>query len=486
MAKVLLVLGYPDIFSAGDHVPEVIASGPVALEAIDSRFVGNLKTKGLHRAEIAMLPEGGGWLIVEFGGDDRQEASERARRLVEALKGKSDAPAMQLFEDPREQEMIWTVRESGLGADAHVPGEEENHEGWEDSAVPPDQLGAYLRDLRALIQRYGYVGSLYGHFGQGCVHTRLNFDLRTKAGIETFRAFLEEASDTVVRHGGSLSGEHGDGHSRAEFLPKMFGPELVQAFREFKGIWDPEGKMNPGRVVDPLRVDERLRLGTGYDPPAFQTHFRFPDDKYSFAQASLRCVGVGKCRKTSSGDGQPQTMCPSYMVTLEEQHTTRGRARLLFEMLQGETIADGWRSEHVKGALDLCLACKGCKGDCPVKVDMATYKAEFLSHYYAGRLRPRTGYAMSLIYWWARLASRLLALVNAITQTPLLGDVAKRAAGIAPQRRLPAFAPTPSRMHSTSADCRDRPIPSGRDSSSGQTPSTTTSSLRSPVRAWTS
>jgi Fe-S oxidoreductase len=235
--------------------------------------------------------------------------------------------------------------------------------------------------------------------------------------------------------GGSLSGEHGDGQSRAALLPKMFGDELVQAFREFKSIWDPEWKMNPGKVVDAYSPTENLRLGTGYAPPEPRTYFRYPGDDGSFVRATLRCVGVGECRRMAGG-----TMCPSYRATREEMHSTRGRARLLFEMLAGDPLGGGWRDEHVKEALDLCLSCKGCRKDCPVEVDMATYKAEFLAHYYAGRPRPRAAYAFGLIPWWARLASHAPGLANLCTQTPLLRDAAKALAGVAPERRIPPFA----------------------------------------------
>jgi Fe-S oxidoreductase len=236
--------------------------------------------------------------------------------------------------------------------------------------------------------------------------------------------------------GGSLSGEHGDGQARAELIHKMYSPELMAAFRDFKAIWDPRGMMNPGKMVDANPVDADLRLGSGYRPARVTTRFHYPQDEGSFAKAALRCVGVGECRREGGG-----TMCPSYMVTREEKHSTRGRARLLFEMLQGNPLRGGWRSEEVHEALDLCLACKGCKGDCPVNVDMATYKAEFLSHYFAGRLRPRSAYAFGLIYWWAGIAARFPSLVNFTTQAPLLSSLAKLAAGIAPQRRIPRFAP---------------------------------------------
>ena len=434
-ARSLLVLGYPNAYNAADHVPEILTHKPIGLEGFDSHLVENMRKKQLQPDNIVLLPEGGGWLLVEFGSETKQEADDQARVLMEELKRATNPPFMKLFADPREAQRVWLVREAALGATVFVPGEPLGWEGWEDAAVPPEKLGGYLRDLFVLMGRYGYTSALYGHFGQGCVHTRINFDLTSRDGIRTFRSFIEAAADLVVAYGGSISGEHGDGQSRAELLPKMYGPELVQAFREFKAIWDPDGKMNPGKVVDPYRLDQNLRLGTSYHPPQLTTHFKFPDDTGSFATATLRCVGVGKCRRTEGG-----TMCPSYMVTREEKHTTRGRTHLLFEMLQGNPLTEGWRSESVKEALDLCLACKGCKGDCPVNVDMATYKAEFLSHYYAGQLRPRSSYAMGLIYWWSRLASRMPGVVNFFTQTPLLRDVAKLAAGVAQERQMPVFA----------------------------------------------
>ncbi len=435
-ARSLLVLGYPDAYVAADHVMEILAHKPIGLEGFDRRLIENMRKKNLNIAEIALLPEGGGWLLVEFGGENQQEAHSRAYALMEELRQARNAPSMELLDDPREAAKIWLVRESALGATAYIPGESHYWEGWEDAGLPPEKLGSYLRDLRELLGKYGYTSALYGHFGQGCVHTRINFDLTSRDGIQKFRSFMEEAADLVVGYGGSLSGEHGDGQSRAELLPKMYGTELVRAFGEFKAIWDPDNKMNPGKVVQPYRMDENLRLGPEYEPPQLVTHFKFPDDDGSIALAALRCVGVGKCRRTNGG-----TMCPSYMVTLEEEYTTRGRARALFEMLQGQVLTGGWRDQHVKEALDLCLACKGCKGDCPVNVDMATYKAEFLSHYYKGRLRPVSAYAMGLFYWWARLASHMPAVANFFTHAPLLSDLAKLVIGVAPQRRLPVFAP---------------------------------------------
>jgi FAD/FMN-containing dehydrogenase/Fe-S oxidoreductase len=435
LARALLVLGFSDAYIAADHVPEIMAHQPIALEGFDSALIENMRKKNLHPAEAALLPDGGGWLLVEFGADTREECQEQALRLMEQMRHQAHPPTMKLFDQPQEAAKIWMVRESGLGATAIVPGEHHHWEGWEDAAVPPEKLGDYLRDYTRLVKSYGYTTSLYGHFGQGCVHNRIDFDLASQEGISKFRSFMEEAADMVVGFGGSISGEHGDGQARGELLPKMFGPELMQAFREFKAIWDPEGKMNPGKLIDAYRFDEHLRLGASYNPAQPATHFSFPDDEGSFAAATLRCVGVGKCRRVEGG-----TMCPSFMVTHEEEHSTRGRAHLLFEMLQGQVLTDGWRNEHVKEALDLCLACKACKGDCPVNVDMATYKAEFLSHYYEGRLRPMSAYTMGLIFWWARLASRAPVLANILTQTPLLSTLAKAMIGVAPQRQLPVFA----------------------------------------------
>jgi ferredoxin len=354
---------------------------------------------------------------------------------MNALKQTKNPPSMKLFDNREEEQMIWKVRESGLGATAHVPNKKITWEGWEDAAVPPDKVGAYLRDFRKLLDEFDYGCDLYGHFGQGCIHTRIDFDLETHDGIEIFHSFLGKAADLVVSYGGSLSGEHGDGQSKAEFLPKMFGAELVEAFREFKSIWDPDWKMNPGKIVDAYLPTENLRLGTNYDPPQPDTYFKYPKDKGNFGRVTLRCVGIGNCRQQHS-----QTMCPSYKVTREEKHSTRGRARLLFETMRGEVIKDMWQSEEMKESLDLCLACKGCKGDCPVNVDMATYKAEFLSHYHEHRRRPRQAYAFGWIDRWARLAAHAPAVINWLTQTPGLSSLAKNIAGMPQQRTVPRFA----------------------------------------------
>jgi FAD/FMN-containing dehydrogenase/Fe-S oxidoreductase len=440
--RALLVAAYPDIYQCADHVPEIMEHRPIGLEGFDDLLVSYTRMKGINSEGLALLPQGGGgWLMVEFGAATDREAESKARGLMQALGRSAVPPDMRLYIDKRQTKRVWEVRESSLGVTSHVPGEAFTWEGWEDAAVAPEKLGGYLRDLRKLMAVYGYKGSLYGHFGHGCVHTRINFDLQSKEGIAKFRKFMEEAADIVVGYGGSLSGEHGDGQSRAELLPKMFGPELVHAFREFKSVWDPGWKMNPGKLIEPYKLDENLRLGANYAPWEPKTNFKFIADHGSMAHATLRCVGVGKCRRDEGG-----VMCPSYRVTREEAHSTRGRAHLLWEMMQGESrsdgvIRDGWRSEEVKRSLDLCLACKGCKSDCPVAVDVATYKAEFLSHYYEGRVRPLSAYAFGNIDLWARVASHAPGLVNLTTQLPVLRDISKFVAGIPKQRTIPAFAP---------------------------------------------
>jgi FAD/FMN-containing dehydrogenase/Fe-S oxidoreductase len=433
--RALLVLGFDDKYRAADHVLDVLAFEPLGLEGVDETLAQDMRLVGLHDENLSLLPEGRGWLLAEFGGETKQEADDRAREAMAALKRATSG--MKLYDDKESERHVWDVREAGLGATAFIPGKPDTYEGWEDSAVPPERLGEYLRRLDELAKRYEYESALYGHYGQGCVHARWNFDLVTRDGIRTFRRWLDDASDLVLELGGSISGEHGDGQSKAELLPKMFGPELIEGMREFKAIWDPGWKMNPGKVVDAYRSTDNLRLGTDYNPPHVDAHFAYPDDGGSFAHATTRCVGIGNCRRTKPNG---QVMCPSFMVTREEKHTTRGRARILWEMLNGEEL-ELWRSEEVFDALDLCLSCKGCTKDCPVHVDMPTLKAEFLAHHYEGRLRPRHAYAFGLIDQFARVASKQPALVNAFMRTRL----AKLALGVHPRRKLPPFAPLPLR-----------------------------------------
>jgi Fe-S oxidoreductase/FAD/FMN-containing dehydrogenase len=445
--RTLVVLGYPSIDKAADAVPAIVEHKPIALEGVDRFLIRDEQLKGLSKQALEELPEGTGYLMVQFGGETQQEADDAADAMLDALHETEHDPNVGFVDDPEREDELWEVRESGLGATAHVPHRPDTFEGWEDSAVPPERLGDYLRDLRALYEEFGYASdtgpSLYGHFGQGCVHTRIPFDLYTTEGVATYRRFMERAADLVVSYGGSLSGEHGDGQSRGELLPRMFGTRIVEAFGELKAIFDPQERMNPGKVVHPARLDQHLRLGGHWSPMSPQNlYFRFPNDGGSFSQAANRCVGVGRCRQHSTEGGQ--VMCPSYQVTHEEEHSTRGRARLLFEMMQGHPDSptrDGWRSEAVREALDLCLACKGCKSDCPADVDMATYKAEFLAHHYAGRIRPRADYATGYLPALAQVVAglRVAPFVNRLSHTEPLHTLAMRAAGLE-NREAPLFA----------------------------------------------
>ncbi|MCX5252640.1 FAD-binding oxidoreductase [Streptomyces canus] len=447
--RTLVVLGFPDIETAADAVPTILPYEPIALEGIDSRLLQDERIKHLNPKARAELPEGNAYLMVQFGGETLQEADEHAHRMLDGLHESEHDPEVAFLDDPSHEQELWQVREAGLGATAHIPGRPDTFEGWEDSAVPPERLGDYLRRLRGLYDEFGYLSdtgpSLYGHFGHGCVHTRIPFDLYSADGVAAYRRFMERAADLVVEFGGSFSGEHGDGQSRGELLPRMFGDRLVTAFEQVKAVFDPLDRLNPGKVVAPYKLDENLRLGgdwAPYDPR--DLHFRFPHDGGSFAEAANRCVGVGKCRQHTTEGGA--VMCPSYQVTHEEEHSTRGRARLLFEMLDGHgdsALRDGWRSAAVRDALDLCLACKGCKKDCPADVDMATYKAEFLSHHYEGRWwrRPRAHLSMGWLPAVAQVVgrARLGPVVNTLTHTPPLSRAAVAIAGVE-NREVPLFA----------------------------------------------
>ncbi len=445
--RTLVVLGFRDIMAAADAVPAVLPHQPIALEGVDHRLIHDEHVKHINQQALRELPEGTGFLMVQFGADTHEDADAAAQRLLDALHESDHEPNVGFLDEPALEDELWQVREAGLGATAHVPGHRDTFEGWEDSAVAPDRLGDYLRDLEKLYEQFGYAEdtapSLYGHFGQGCVHTRIPFDLYTADGVATYRRFMERAADLVASYGGSFSGEHGDGQSRGELLPRMFGDQIMRAFGELKAIFDPQDRMNPGKVVPPYRLDENLRLGGRWSPADLgRLHFAYPHDGGSFVDAANRCAGVGKCRQLEHPNGA--VMCPSYQATREEEHSTRGRARLLFEMLDGHgdgPVRDGWRSTAVRDALDLCLACKGCKTDCPVNVDMATYKAEFLAHHYGGRLRPRSHYALG---WLPVLAaavgrSRGAAAVNAATHAPVLPGLLTRMAGLE-SREIPLFA----------------------------------------------
>lgn len=436
-ARALAVLGYADESAAADAAPLLLPYGPLTVEGMAADLVG----------DVPGLPKGGAWLFVEVGGATPDEAAARAAALCRAASA-DGAAGHTVVTDPRGQRALWRVREDAAGIATRMADGSEAWPGWEDCAVPPARLGGYLREFRALLAQHGLRGAPYGHFGDGCVHARIDFDLLGEAGVRRFREFSGDLADLVVAHGGSLSGEHGDGQARAELLPRMYGPEVVALFERFKDLWDPAAGLNPGILARPHRLDENLRFAVLPRRPV-PVEFGYPHDGGDFTAAVRRCVGVAKCRDASAGSSASAgVMCPSYRVTREERHSTRGRARLLHEMLAGErggVVTDGWRSEDVREALDLCLSCKGCRSDCPVGVDMATYKAEFLHHHYAGRLRPAGHYAMGWLPVWLRVAgaARLGPVVNAAFRVGPVAALAKRIGGIAAERALPELAPEP-------------------------------------------
>jgi FAD/FMN-containing dehydrogenase/Fe-S oxidoreductase len=437
--RVLVVAGFGSVCEAADIVADIARWQPLGCEGMDQRLVDFMHRKNLHTEELSLLPEGHGWLFIPFGADTAEAARDRADEFAAWLKDQPGVTASEIYEDAASQAGIWRAREAGIGASAFVPGNERDiWPGWEDAAVAPERLGDYMRALIGLCEDFGYTPVLYGHFGEGLIHSRIDFGLSTDEEVRRFRAFMEAAAEQVVSFGGTLSGEHGDGQARGELLEVMYGPELMRAFHDYKRAWDPDNRMNPGKVLDPRPLDEDLRVGPRFKPPGdaeLGLNFAYRGTESSFVREAMRCVGVGKCRQTEGG-----TMCPSYRGTGEEMHSTRGRARLLQEMLQGDPIDDRWNAAKVHEALELCLACKACKKDCPVDVDMATYKAEFNAHYYGHRARPRSHWTLNRIHEWARIGSRAPALANALTGAPGITALAKKVAGVHPDRELPRLA----------------------------------------------
>nr|WP_189929246.1 FAD-binding and (Fe-S)-binding domain-containing protein [Streptomyces sulfonofaciens] len=499
-ARALAVLGYADEGAAADAAAGLLPFGPLTVEGMAADLVP---------PDTGGLPRGGAWLFVETGGEHHEEARARADAIVRA----ADALDALVVTDPAGQRTLWRIREDASGTATRMPDGSEAWPGWEDCAVPPARLGAYLRNFRALLTEHGLRGTPYGHFGDGCIHIRIDFDLIGADGVRRFRSFSEDLARLVVEHGGSLSGEHGDGQARAELLPRMYGPELVRLFERTKALWDPDDGLNPGILVRPARLDENLRF-TPLPREPVDVAYGYPHDAGDFSAAVRRCVGVAKCRTTAVQPGDTAVMCPSYRVTGEERHSTRGRARLLHEMLAGGgigprpgagggsgsgaeggsgagpdgggstgrtpvdvVITDGWRSTEVLDALDLCLSCKGCRSDCPVGVDMATYKAEFLHHHYQGRRRPAAHYALGWLPRWLRAAAalRLAGPANAATRIRPLAALAKRLGGLAPEREIPrlpreTFRQWFGRRPAVAGPLPPAPDPEGSGPGAGQGP----------------
>jgi len=433
---VSILLGFRDIFSAADAVPYIMPFSPIAMEGLDWNIVGGLNERKLRQREVALLPEGRAWLLIEFAASTVEAVDACVERFVSAMQNDDLVSSVLQVTNANDEKALWSIREQGASATALAqnPGDTDPTVGWEDTAVDPMQLGDYLRALYSLVDRYEYKTSLYGHFGDGCIHARMTFDTRSAAGVEKWRRFSQEIAELVVQFGGSLSGEHGDGQAKAEFLPIMFGEAIVGAFEEFKSIWDPGGHMNPRKVVNPYRMDENLRYGPDYKTPEVVSTLHFIDDVNGFGRATERCIGMGKCRSAAGA------MCPSYQATGEERFSTRGRAHLLHELVRGEVIKDAWDNKGIADSLEHCLSCKACKSSCPTKVDIAAYKAEFMHrHYSSKRRRPLHHFLFGLIGNWLPFAARNTKLANRLLEGRL-GNIARNALSIDKDTMLPAIA----------------------------------------------
>lgn len=440
-AALLLILGYRDVVDAARDVPTLLEYSPAAIEGIDEAIVDTVRWRRGAEA-ISALPEGKAWLYIDLDGDSPEQVQQLADEVLARLRENGRVLDGRKVLQPEERASLWRVREDGAGLSARLRSGEESWPGWEDSAVAPDRLADYLSDFRELMAEYSLSGVMYGHFGAGCMHIRLTFDLRTSEGVAVMERFTHEAAELVVRHGGSLSGEHGDGRARSELLPVMYSPGMMNAFVEYKQLWDPEGLLNPGSITAPAKIIDDLALA---DVPEREWRtsldLRVHGAEHSatavdpFTHAVQACVGIGRCRSHTGG-----VMCPSYRATGDEKDSTRGRSRVLQEMVRGATsVEQGWRSEEVRDALDLCLSCKACSSDCPVGVDMASYKSEFFDHYYEGRLRPIAHYSLGWLPLWLRFIGLVAPLVNIVLSTPI-GPVIARLGGVTTKRKLPKFA----------------------------------------------
>lgn len=427
----LLTLGYANMAEAADHVPDILTFGPTACEGLDSRIVNVVRAKK-GDSNIPELPKGSGWLFVEISGESQAEIEETTRKIAEV----SGALGHRTVVDAAEQAALWRIREEGAGLAARTLSRPALS-GWEDTAVPPAALGTYLREFDELLKEYRLDGVPYGHFGDGCVHIRIDFGLDEPGGHAHFRSFLENAARLVASHGGSLSGEHGDGRARSELLPLMYSAEAIDLFERVKGIFDPDNLLNPGVLVEPRAVDDDLR-GSGRGVLSERLGLRLLHDDGDFGKAVHRCTGIGKC--VAAHPDPEGVMCPSFQATRNEKDSTRGRARVLQEMVDGRLVNQGWRSPEVHEALDLCLSCKGCLSDCPTGTDISSYKSEVLHQSYKRRIRPRSHYILGWLPKIAKSTAPFAWLVNLSLVTPGLRAIGKWLAGVDQRRSIPTFA----------------------------------------------
>lgn len=432
-AVALAVLSFEDVFAAAAAAPQLRLPGVATIEGMGGDLLNALRMKnGMANAgaDLPGQPNAGGWLYCETQGATLEEAVARAEELTTTVAHTGTV----VVADPAEARALWRIREASAGIVTRLPDGGEAWPSWEDSAVPAENLADYLRGLYELMDRYGYRGIPFGHFGEGCVHVRISFDFHTTEGITKFHEFMSDAAKLVTAHGGSLSGEHGDGRARSALLSTMYSPQMRALFEDFKLAFDPQRVFNPGVLVFADATTEGLRMEPAQRANEIIPLQLFPRDNGSFTDAVNRCVGVSACRSMDDA------MCPSFQITHDEVHSTRGRARILSELFRGETVT----GEDAKEALDLCLSCKACASECPVNVDMATYKSEFLYDHYKGKPRPRVHYLMGWLPLLSHIAHRLPGvprLVNFAMHTPVLSTVVGRIGGVDTARPLISFAP---------------------------------------------
>lgn len=451
-APVLAVIGYPNMIEAGRDVPAILAHKPLAVEGLDSRLVDVVRA---HKGPGAVpdLPEGEGWLMCEVGGADLDDALKAANAMAES----AHSDAFAIYPPGDDAARLWRIRADGAGLGGRTPveldaqgnaagGNEQAWPGWEDAAVPPERLGDYLEDFTALMKRYDINGLLYGHFGDGCVHVRLDMPLGSEAGVGKSKAFLIDSAKLLGKYGGSVSGEHGDGRSRSELLQYMYSPEMLDLFAAVKYLFDPDNLMNPGVLTRPKvlvgaasrpdGLEKNLRRTQARPVPA-SDGFQFRADHGDFTTAVHRCTGVSKCRADNSAAGG--FMCPSYQATKNEVDSTRGRARILEEIANGQ-LTSTWDDPRVTRALDLCLACKACATDCPAGIDMAKYRSEVIHRRYKGRVRPLPHYLLGRLPQWTRITANLpgmAALANGVMKVAPIRKLAFSIAGIDSRRFMP-------------------------------------------------
>ncbi|MGO1587677.1 FAD-binding and (Fe-S)-binding domain-containing protein, partial [Corynebacterium casei] len=439
--KALAVLAFETVYDAASAAARLRLPGVATIEGMGGDLLDALRSKRGQEKAGGNLPgnrkgiPAGGWLYCEVGGDSLEEA-EALAETVAAFVATVDSVVVS---NPQEMRELWRIREASAGVVTRLPDGGEAWPNWEDSAVPPENLADYLRDLYALMDKYSLRGIPFGHFGEGCVHVRISFDFGSEEGIEIFNKFMNEAAELVSSYDGSLSGEHGDGRARSALLDRMYSEEMRALFKQFKNILDPDGLFNPGVLVDPDEVTEGLRMAPGQRTFELTPVHKFSHDRGSMVNAVNRCVGVSACRS------EENSMCPSFQITGDEVHSTRGRARLLSEMFRGESVADGYKSEEVLEALDLCLSCKACASECPVNVDMATYKSEFLHKHYKGKIRPMAHYMMGWLPLLGHIAHKvplLPRIIDMSMRTPVLRTVIAKVGGLDTSRPLIRFAPS--------------------------------------------